>query len=97
VYQLEEYGLTRKITKKIDNTQVINSMDKRNLLYDYRTNINHTLKKNPLNLTDLQDFITCYHTANRNKRKETFHRTENPEGRWRKFSYEEILARDKTY
>jgi type I restriction enzyme M protein len=64
--------------------------------YDYRTNIHHTLKKNPLKLADLQDFITCYHAANRHKRKETYHPTDNPEGRWRKFSYEEIIARDKT-
>jgi type I restriction enzyme M protein len=27
--------------------------------YDYRTNVHHTLKKNPLKLSDLQDFITA--------------------------------------
>ena len=64
--------------------------------YDYRTNIHHTLKKNPLKLSDLQDFITCYNASNRHKRKETYHATDNPEGRWRMFSYEEIIARDKT-
>ena len=40
-------------------------------VYDYRTNIHHTLKKNPLKLADLQDFITCYNAANRHKRRET--------------------------
>jgi type I restriction enzyme M protein len=64
--------------------------------YDYRTNVHHTLKKNPLKLSDLQDFITCYNASNRHKRKETFDAATNPEGRWRKFSYEEIIARDKT-
>jgi type I restriction enzyme M protein len=64
--------------------------------YDYRTNVHHTLKRNPLKLTDLQDFISCYNPGNRHKRKETFHATDNPDGRWRKYSYEEILARDKT-
>ena len=64
--------------------------------YDYRTNVHHTLKKNPLKLSDLKDFIDCYNPGNRHKRKETFHAIDNPEGRWRKFSYEEILARDKT-
>jgi type I restriction enzyme M protein len=54
------------------------------------------LKKNPLKLADLQDFITCYKAGNRHKRKETYHATTNPEGRWRKFSYDEIIARDKT-
>ncbi len=65
-------------------------------LYDFRTNIHFTLKKNPLKLEDLRDFITCYNPSNRHKRKETFNAETNPEGRWRKFSYEEIIARDKT-
>jgi len=64
--------------------------------YDYRTNIHHTLKKNPLKLSDLRDFITCYNAANRFKRVETFHAVDNPEGRWRKFGYNEIITRDKT-
>ena len=64
--------------------------------YDYRTNIHHTLKKNPLKLGDLQEFITCYNSTNRFKRVETFHAVDNPEGRWRKFDYDEIIARDKT-
>mgnify|MGYP000279772969 FL=1 len=31
-----------------------------------------------------------------NKRKETYHAEKNPEGRWRKFSYQQIIDRDKT-
>jgi type I restriction enzyme M protein len=65
-------------------------------VYDYRTNIHHTLKKNPLNIDVLKDFIECYQPENRSKRKETYHPETNPEGRWRKFSYAEIIARDKT-
>lgn len=65
-------------------------------VYDYRTNIHHTLKKNPLKLDDLKDFISCYNPSNRHKRKELFNAETNPEGRWRKFTYEEIIARDKT-
>lgn len=65
-------------------------------VYDYRTNIHHTLKKNPLKLEDLRDFINCYNPSNRHKRKETYHAETNPEGRWRKFTYDEIIARDKT-
>ncbi len=65
-------------------------------LYDYRTNVHHTLKKNPLKLDDLKDFIDCYNPKNRHKRKETFNATTNPEGRFRKFTYDEIVARDKT-
>lgn len=48
-----------------------------------------------LKLDDLKDFIARYNPTNRNKRKETFN-SENPEGRWRKFTYDEIIARDKT-
>ena len=64
-------------------------------IYDYRTNIHHTLKKNPMKSEDLEDFIKCNNPANRNDREETWSE-ENPVGRWRKFSYDEIIARDKT-
>jgi type I restriction enzyme M protein len=64
--------------------------------YDYRTNIHHTLKKKPLRFEDLKDFIICYNPENRHLRTETWHDQDNPEGRWRKFSYEQIIARDKT-
>ncbi|MCW5914224.1 MAG: SAM-dependent DNA methyltransferase [Chitinophagaceae bacterium] len=64
--------------------------------YDFRTNIHFTLKKNPMQFEDLKDFIECYHPANINKRKETYHPESNPDGRWRKFTYDEIMERDKT-
>lgn len=65
-------------------------------IYDFRTNIHFTLKKNPLKLEDLKDFIECYKSSNINKRKEIYNAETNPEGRWRKFTYEEIVQRDKT-
>ncbi len=64
-------------------------------IYDYRTNVHHTLKKNSLKYSDLEDFIKYYNPENRYSRKETWSE-ESPEGRFRKFSYEEIVARDKT-
>ena len=64
--------------------------------YDFRTNIHFTLKQNPLRLDDLKDFIKCYNPNNINKRKEIYNAETNPEGRWRKFTYEDIMARDKT-
>ena len=64
--------------------------------YDYRTNVHHTLKKKPLRFEDLQDFISCYNPVNRQNRQETWHETENPDGRWRKYGIDQILARDKT-
>lgn len=64
-------------------------------IYDYRTNIHHTKKKNPLCFEDFKDFLECYCSHNLQDRIETYSE-ENPEGRWRKYSYDEIIARDKT-
>ena len=52
-------------------------------IYDLRTNMNFTLVTNTLNESHLQDFIECY-----DKRRET--------ERFKKYTCEEILARDKT-
>ena len=64
--------------------------------YDYRTNVHHTLKKKTMQFEDLKDFIQCYNPQNRHHRKETWNSEKNPESRWRKFSYDELIARDKT-
>ncbi|MGB9940197.1 hypothetical protein [Methanosarcina sp.] len=45
--------------------------------------------------SDLEDFIQSYSPENRHSRKETWSE-ESPEGRFRKFGYDEIIARDKT-
>jgi type I restriction enzyme M protein len=63
-------------------------------IYDYRTNIKHTLKTDPLQFEDLAEFIKCYNPADRHKRKATWS-DKSPQGRWRKYSYDEIVARDK--
>lgn len=52
------------------------------------------MKQNPLKDSDLEDFIRCYNPANRYERRETWSE-ENPEGRFRKFSIEEVKKRDK--
>ena len=52
-------------------------------------------KTNPLKKDDFDDFVICYADGNLSARKETYS-MENLNGRWRKFTYEEILARDKT-
>ena len=54
-------------------------------VYDYRTNVHHTLKQNPLKASDLAEFVACYNPENRFKRKETWSES-NPEGRWRKYT-----------
>ena len=64
--------------------------------YDYRTNIHHTLKKKPLRYEHLADFIRCYHPPNRHLRAAAWHPQDAPDGRWRSYRYDEIVARDKT-
>lgn len=44
---------------------------------------------------DLEDFIRCYNPENRYERIETYS-ADNPDGRFRKFSVDEIMERDKT-
>ena len=41
------------------------------------------------------EFVECYKDGDLSARSETYS-ADNPNGRWRKFTYEEILARDKT-
>ena len=53
-------------------------------------------QKKPLRFEDLEDFVKCYNPGNRHERKPTWDAEKNPEGRWRKYGYEELVARDKT-
>ena len=46
--------------------------------------------------SDLQDFVDCYRPDDRHHRQETYHAESNPDGRWRMFTYDEVLGRDKT-
>lgn len=63
--------------------------------YDYRTNIHHTLKKQVLKYENLIQFVECYLAKDRDKTGEAWG-TDNPNGRFRKYSYDEIIVRDKT-
>ncbi len=64
--------------------------------YDYRTGIKHTLATNPMQRHHLDEFVECYKSDNLSSRKETYNAETNPNGRWRKYSCDEILKRDKT-
>ncbi len=61
-------------------------------IYDLRTNIHFTLKTQQMKYDDLKDFVGCYNPQNRFKRKESASCGE----RFKKFTYDEIIARDKT-
>lgn len=71
-----------------------NPWTKKLWVYDLRTNKHFTLKTKRLARADLDDFVKCYNPADRHKRKATWS-TKNPEGRWRAYGYDELIARDK--
>ncbi|MGH3467173.1 MAG: N-6 DNA methylase, partial [Thermocrispum sp.] len=57
-------------------------------VYDLRTNQHFTLKQNPLRRHHLDDFVDCYlPRTDRSGRAES--------ERWKSYSYDELLARDK--
>jgi type I restriction enzyme M protein len=64
-------------------------------VYDLRTNKEFTLKQKRMTRADLDEFVECYNPKNRHERKQRWSEKKNPEGRWRAFTYEELLARDK--
>ncbi len=64
-----------------------NAQTERLWIYDLRTNMNFTLRTNPLREEHLADFIACYNATNRHQREES--------ERFRSFTYEELLKRDK--
>ena len=63
-------------------------------VYDLRANQHFTLKTNALQRADLDHFVVCYRPEDRTERVETWSANE-PNGRWRAFTYEELTARDK--
>jgi type I restriction enzyme M protein len=63
-------------------------------IYDLRTNKHFTLIRDPLTREDLDEFVECYNPENRQEREETWSE-DNPDGRWRVYDYEELMARDK--
>ena len=50
---------------------------------------------NPLTRKHLDDFVKCYCSEDRSKRQETYDAEKNPNGRWRKYSAQELLKRDQ--
>ena len=64
-------------------------------IYDLRNDMPSFGKTNLLKSEHFDDFVECYADGDLSKRKETYSE-DNPNGRWRKFTIEDILARDKT-
>ena len=62
-------------------------------VYDYRTGIKHTMATKPMTRADLDEFVDCYCTGHTQDRKATYS-NDNPNGRWRCFSEEEVKKAD---
>jgi type I restriction enzyme M protein len=63
-------------------------------VYDLRTNKHFTLKTSRLTRADLDEFVACYRPGDRHTRTATWSEAA-PDGRWRPYAYDDILARDK--
>jgi type I restriction enzyme M protein len=80
-------------------------------IYDLRTNRHFTLKTDPLKREDLDGFVACYLSRDRFAAKaaptsdevkgrsglarEQTWSDKNPDGRWRAYDYQDLVARDK--
>lgn len=63
-------------------------------VYDYRTGIKHTMATKPMTRAHLDDFVNCYCSGHMEDRVPTYSE-ENPNGRWRKYTAEEVYSRDQ--
>lgn len=72
-----------------DNTQDV-------WIYDMRHKMRTFGKRSPLNEKDFAEFEKLYCPDNRTERKETYDAETNPEGRWRRFTKEDIEGRPNT-
>lgn len=65
-------------------------------IYDMRHKMRTFGKRSPLNEKDFAEFEKLYCPDNRTERKETYDAETNPEGRWRRFTKEDIEGRPNT-
>ena len=63
-------------------------------VYDYRTGIKHTMATKPMTREHLDDFVNCYCSGHMEDRVQTYSE-ENPNGRWRKFTADEVYSREQ--
>ena len=63
-------------------------------VYDYRTGVKHTMATKPMTREHLQDFVDCYCSGHMEDRKETYDAETNPNGRWRRYSENEVKTRE---
>lgn len=70
-------------------------------IYDLRTNVHKTLRKNKLAWNDFEEFISLYKSSDYSLRTGTWNAAQSddgsvgPTGRWREFTYAEIMSRER--
>ena len=72
-------------TEDFDNTKEV-------WVYDMRTNFRTISKAQPLKESDFSDFVKLYNSQDISQRSETYS-AENPDGRWRKYTIDQIKNR----
>ena len=65
-------------------------------IYDMRHQMRTFGKRNPLNEKDFAEFEKLFSADDLTKRKENWDKDKNPNGRWRKFTIDEIMKRPNT-
>ena len=65
-------------------------------IYDMRHQMRSFGKRSPLNEKDFAEFEKLFSVDDLSKREETWSKDENPNGRWRKFTIDEIEKRPNT-
>lgn len=65
-------------------------------IYDMRHQVRTFGKRNPLNEKDFAEFEKLFSADDLTKRKENWDKDKNPNGRWRKFTIDEIMKRPNT-
>lgn len=63
-------------------------------VYDYRTGVKHTMATKPMKRADLDEFVACYCSGHLEDRKPLYDKDANPNGRWRRFTEEEVKKAD---
>jgi type I restriction enzyme M protein len=63
-------------------------------VYDYRTGVKHTMATKPMTREHLQEFVDCYCSGHMQDRKETYDAEVNPNGRWRRYTEDDVNARE---
>ena len=63
-------------------------------VYDYRTGIKHTMATKPMTRAHLDEFVDCYCSGHMEDRNPLYDKDTNPNGRWRKFTEDEVKKAD---